>query len=1043
MNARVRSLASITACLAVVGALSSGAPARAAWQVFGSTDGLASNDVLSILEDDSGTYWVLTRAGVSRYDGKTWSRFTAFPNGQRGASVMLQDHLGRFWCDGNVGVLRFDGSSWSDLDIGVPLTYLNLITSLLEDHAGNIWVGTTGSGVHRFDGTSWTGYSTANGLGSNAIRAIAEDHSGNIWLASWDAGVSRFDGTTWSTYSQPALASFSVNDIMVDHANNVWFATAAGLTRFNGSWRSFRTADGLPVNFVGSVGEDRFGNIWAGTTGGLGRFDGQRWQRYGLADGIPQGSVVDIASDHLGNVWFCVNGGGVIRFDGAEWKTYPIDFGRGIDAVSSSLEDRSGNLWFGTNYTGLRFFDGTNWGSIETSSGLASNQVRSIAEGPDGRMWFATSAGASIRDGYNWTTMTTANGLATNDLLSIGADQAGNVWFGGNSGELSRFDGAAVQSFPNFTGHTTNQVYTIAEGNPGEMLFGTEWGLYRYRQNTLAQFGPFYLSGPLDISKGPSGNFWFAAFGPTARRFDGMNWALFSAPPSGSGTLGAYGIAEDSVGTVWVATFGGGLAMLRGNDWRFFSSADGLANNYTQTVLVDRAGAVWVGCLNGITRYIPDRVAPRTVVTGRPAPLTTARDALVSFVAAFGETRGIEFSTRFDGQAWSAWGLASSWSASGLADGPHSLEIQSRDHSVNVEAAPVTVAFEVDGTPPAAVLASPTFGQVIRGLVSVVGTSADARLLQCRVAVRPAGATSWDAPVATTLSASAVPVTNGTLAMWDTSHSPDGAYEIQVSATDSLGLVGTDLATVIVDNHAPYADQTAPAKVTAAAGGDVFTTNAETHLYFPPHAFAQDAVVMVAAIDGTSVPSSLPSGGVKVLDGFELTWAGALKKAARFTVSYGGAALPAGTLALYRSPDGGNWERLGGTVDANQKSISLAVTLPGRYALFADNGHGAGTSSLSTIAFTPRVFSPTGGFADRRLGISFRLGKPAPVTVKVFSASGRFIREVAAGLQLNAGENLIHWDGTDRNGGYVMDGMYLVTVEALGHTETKTLAVVK
>ena len=68
---------------------------------------------------------------------------------------------------------------------------------------------------------------------------------------------------------------------------------------------------------------------------------------------------------------------------------------------------------------------------------------------------------------------------------------------------------------------------------------------------------------------------------------------------------------------------------------------------------------------------------------------------------------------------------------------------------------------------------------------------------------------------------------------------------------------------------------------------------------------------------------------------------------------------------------------------------------------------------------------------------------PAPVTVKVFSRSGRLIREVVAGQELGAGANLIAWDGTDRNGGYVADGMYFVTVEALGQTQTKGLAVVK
>ena len=156
-----------------------------------------------------------------------------------------------------------------------------------------------------------------------------------------------------------------------------------------------------------------------------------------------------------------------------------------------------------------------------------------------------------------------------------------------------------------------------------------------------------------------------------------------------------------------------------------------------------------------------------------------------------------------------------------------------------------------------------------------------------------------------------------------------------------------------------------------------------------------------------------------------------------------GCQLPAGVLALYRSSDGTTWERLGGTLDARNKSISLAITLPGRYALFADHGLGSGTASLSGIAFTPRVFSPTGSFADQQVGISFRLGRAAPVTVKVYSRSGRLIREVIEGEELGAGDNLVRWDGRDRNGGFVVDGIYLVTVHALGHTETKTLAVVK
>ena len=148
---------------------------------------------------------------------------------------------------------------------------------------------------------------------------------------------------------------------------------------------------------------------------------------------------------------------------------------------------------------------------------------------------------------------------------------------------------------------------------------------------------------------------------------------------------------------------------------------------------------------------------------------------------------------------------------------------------------------------------------------------------------------------------------------------------------------------------------------------------------------------MVQPAAAGSGPASLPSGAAKVLDGYEIAWAGTLKKAARFTISYAGATPAPGTIALYRSADGTSWERLGGTVDDAAKSLSLAVNQPGRYALYADNGAGSGTASLSAVAFTPRVFSPTGGFADTQVGISFSLGKPAAVTVKVYSRSGRLI----------------------------------------------------
>src|SRR6266446_3852223 len=46
------------------------------WTLFTTTDGLASNVVMCMLEDKAGNMWFGTNSGVSRYDGKAFTNFT-------------------------------------------------------------------------------------------------------------------------------------------------------------------------------------------------------------------------------------------------------------------------------------------------------------------------------------------------------------------------------------------------------------------------------------------------------------------------------------------------------------------------------------------------------------------------------------------------------------------------------------------------------------------------------------------------------------------------------------------------------------------------------------------------------------------------------------------------------------------------------------------------------------------------------------------------------------------------------------------------------
>jgi hypothetical protein len=249
----------------------------------------------------------------------------------------------------------------------------------------------------------------------------------------------------------------------------------------------------------------------------------------------------------------------------------------------------------------------------------------------------------------------------------------------------------------------------------------------------------------------------------------------------------------------------------------------------------------------------------------------------------------------------------------------------------------------------------------------------------------------------------------------------------------------------VVDNHAPWASETAPAVVKTATGGDIYTTNEEVHLYFPPHAFDQDTEVDAVALADSDAPDTLSNGAQLLLAGYEISWSGAaLEKPATLAISYAGWGAEAdGSLALYVLGADSTWRRLGGTVDRSAERVSTPISEPGRYAIYADAGGVSGPSTLSDLVVTPRVFSARGAFASEEAVISFALGRPGPVTVKVYNRAGRLVREVASGQQMNAGANLIRWDGRDSGSNLAEDGLYLVVVEALGRKETRTLAVAR
>ena len=71
----------------------------------------------------------------------------------------------------------------------------------LQDKAGNMWFGTTGEGVYRYDGKSFSNFTEKDGLSSNNVWSVLEDKTGNLWFGTRNVGLCRYDGKSFTDFS--------------------------------------------------------------------------------------------------------------------------------------------------------------------------------------------------------------------------------------------------------------------------------------------------------------------------------------------------------------------------------------------------------------------------------------------------------------------------------------------------------------------------------------------------------------------------------------------------------------------------------------------------------------------------------------------------------------------------------------------------------------------------------------------------------------------------------------------------------------------------
>ena len=280
------------------------------WTNYTTDDGLAGDNVFSIVIDDNNDVWFTGFVGVSKFDGTDWTTYTE--------TAGLCGHY--FW-------------------------------TTVKDNDGNIWFPNTDSEeASMYDGNTFTTY-TMPGVYEECSYV---DSDGNVWFGSFGGnGAVKFDGTDWTTYTSTLIPDGVVLSITEDSYGNMYFATNSGLVKYDGVIYSDFVLP-IPDERVWELFTDSQGNLWISANSAIHKYDGNDFTTYSLADGIHNGCQ-DIAENSLGDIYFV--GEAVDIFDGTSWSSYTSTSGLPGNTIFSIGIDENDGLYLGFWNSGVYYCD--------------------------------------------------------------------------------------------------------------------------------------------------------------------------------------------------------------------------------------------------------------------------------------------------------------------------------------------------------------------------------------------------------------------------------------------------------------------------------------------------------------------------------------------------------------------------------------------------------------------------------------------------------------------------------------------------------------
>jgi signal transduction histidine kinase/ligand-binding sensor domain-containing protein len=573
----------------------------------------------------------------------------------------MQAHDGHLWIANGQNLIRFDGMTSVRFNpSNTPGMQVEsfVFNALVQDRNGDIWAGTSSSGVVRIHDGKFETIGEREGLYGSRVNRVDLDERGRVWIYT-TAGVYRFENGRVVPISLGQEISALLTDpeaIGYDgRLQGFWRRKLSGVELFShGHWKPFPlpVTNGKPAKLqIRSIYEDRLGRIWFSLVSLQEQYFSLHNGALTRYLGLPSGSYVSY-QDSKGFLWLNDHKGRAALWKDGKTARLP-DFGS--TNLLSVMELPDGGFWVGTIGSALFELRPQHFRLIPTPGAPVFNPV--FFRSRNGSIW----VGDVRLQRLNKTTLETIgvrdpnvrNGAEFDkQIRAFTEDAKGTLLFAVNY-TVEKLSGVLRIPDSRFASLRA-RMRSLATGLDGTIWIGTAQGLYRYSGNAPA---------PVVIHQGlPSNQITTLQIDPRGALWVGTSFgaAQFNGSGNNASVLTTFGnhsvraFTVDSDGAIWIVFAGGSLTRVGADQQvRNFGTSAGLPNEELADVDTDDPGYLWLTYETQLVRVGKRELLNSSANIPVPYQSFNVSDGLPQDIALNGNLRHLRLD---DGTLWFSTG---------------------------------------------------------------------------------------------------------------------------------------------------------------------------------------------------------------------------------------------------------------------------------------------------------------------------------------------------------------------------------------------------